>query len=1112
MAIILHSSNLNINSYYYNLNSIINYYLENDNLNNIFIIIPTGKWQRKLNNKIIFDYFEKFKKPLKKLNIFSPSQFINFFFNKFFSLNNYFVISDWYKFLIIEEIINNTELNFYKFQKDLLSLSLIKRLTDTINGIREDGLTSKDISDDLSIIDNQLIFDYQRLKEINIILKEYEEYLLQKNLFDNTRQITCIIQELDYLSKYSPEIISQKLFNNKEILLLFYGFTDFKKPEIELISKFGLSNLKVLINFDFSEINGPLCGNIQDTIRWLLETNKFKKFDTESNYDKLEPKNLEVDIFLRKYLFNNKNEIKYNFENFTKIYELPNKNMEVRFISKYIKKLIIEENFRPNEIAIVSRKPDEYANLFRQYLSIEKIPYNISERFLLKSSPIVIFVLDILDLILNNYHRDKFINILQNKLFDFKNSYLNIDKYNLIECLKNFKTLRNDWIKIFEKKIENLKILKQNDKYLNEDNLEIYNIDREIQNYKVALEDLKKFYNLLPKIDTKINWNIDKFYNLVKEDIINKFEIKEKIEQFYINLINYYRNKYYNTSLDFYLELEEIEKLSAAFVALISLLDELKYIYNKHNQNQRYSLAELINRLKLAVINQKYNIKERLNYGVEITSIEQIRGLDYKVIILCGANEGIFPIPFKTDIFLGKDIPDSKQRHYRAEQILFYQLMSHNLHFENKRTIITFFANDEGNEVSKSHFLNHLLNITNLQIINYNFNDDFLNLNKLFNIIEFRKNNHLKESTANNINHKISNLVKLQVIDNLKDEFEKIVLKDKSVSEFDTYSECSYKYLVSKFYKLYEFNDLDYEFSPLEIGNLLHKIIFIFYNTLKESTDNKIILNNNFELRPIKLLENNFDKYLEILFKIAHEILVQTKDVNQFFDIFYYEIIGIEYQENLPNIDNFKNNGLLYKWLSKEIENAKNNLTFFPSLFEFSFGLGNQIKSLNIENYFNLKGKIDRIDIYEDKENQVIYFLIIDYKLKINKDKHSSTAIKNLKSFQMPLYLYATKSILENESIYDLNFEYGGAAYQSLREIETNNRKYVILNNNLKNKFTDLGRIKILDNTSIENSISAANDIINKIKDGNFNLLNKRDKPCSYCNYFSICRVDSLNT
>jgi ATP-dependent helicase/nuclease subunit B len=503
--------------------------------------------------------------------------------------------------------------------------------------------------------------------------------------------------------------------------------------------------------------------------------------------------------------------------------------MEVRFISKYIKKLIIEENFKPNEIAIVSRKPDDYANLFRQYFSIEKIPCNISERFLLKSSPIVIFVLDILDLILNNFHRDKFINILQNKLIDFKNSYLNIDKYNLIECLKNFKTLRNDWIKIFEKKIEDLKTLKQNDKYLNEDNLEIYNIDREIQNYTVALEDLKKFYNFLPKIDKKINWNIDKFYNLVKEDIINKFEIKEKIEQFYLNLINHYHKKYYSTNFDFYLELEEIEKLSAALVAFISLLDELKYIYNKHNQNQKYSLVELINRLKLAVINHKYNIKEKLNYGVEITSIEQIRGLDYKVIILCGANEGIFPIPFKTDTFLGKDIPDSKQRHYRSEQILFYQLTSHNLHLEDKRTIITYFGKEEGYEVAKSHFLNHFLNITNLQIKEYNFNDDYLNLNLLFNTIEFKRNNLVKEHFGKNINLKFSNIVRLEIIDNLKEELEKIVLKDKSVSEFDTYSECSYKYLVSKFYKLYEFKELDYEFSPLEIGNLLHKILFIFF-------------------------------------------------------------------------------------------------------------------------------------------------------------------------------------------------------------------------------------------------------------------------------------------
>jgi ATP-dependent helicase/DNAse subunit B len=72
-----------------------------------------------------------------------------------------------------------------------------------------------------------------------------------------------------------------------------------------------------------------------------------------------------------------------------------------------------------------------------------------------------------------------------------------------------------------------------------------------------------------------------------------------------------------------------------------------------------------------------------------------------------------------------------------------------------------------------------------------------------------------------------------------------------------------------------------------------------------------------------------------------------------------------------------------------------------------------------------IKGKIDRIDlIFLDK----IYFIVYDY--KSSNTFPSTNDIKNYKSFQLPIYLFAAQEILKNE--FEIEAEIGGAFYVNL--------------------------------------------------------------------------------
>ncbi|HRP01703.1 MAG TPA: exodeoxyribonuclease V subunit gamma [Candidatus Kapabacteria bacterium] len=1132
MPIIVHNTEFDINKNQLNLNEIISNYIVKDKIDELFIVLPTAKWQRYLNNHIVRQYFEHHKKPTPSLNIYNLSKFTEFIYSKLFKQNEHVLISDAFRLSKFEEACNKADLHFFRNFGQKMNLNLVKRLSDTIYGLKEDGIRVNDLMKDIEVIATSIeggidySYDLGRLKDIYQIYKEFE-YLLKSKLLDLPALIDLVSQKLSDVNLLNPNSIKELVFDNRDIVIFVYGFTDFKKPEIDFLSKFGYSNIPLAIHIDFSSKNGPLYSNMREIVNWLEQTQRFKSFEDDMNDElngKQDPTQLNINTFLRKHLFIEKSIMNYSqLNDKLTIYELDDINNEVIFIAKLVKKLIIEDKYKANEICVVARQPSVYTDLIRNEFNKERIPHNISDRFELKSSPIITLIFNVLELITNDYHRDTYIKILKNPLVNFEKNIkedVHIDIDNLIRVFSAFKLLRYPWDNKFDSRINylNHRINQKNEDAAEE--FEINLLKHELANVIKAKNDFLIINSKLPQLNGKTDLTSDEFTNLVKDNIIDRLGVIEKIKDFYKRTFEIHTKGLYTSHINF--TIDEIEKLSKSINKFIKLLNEINYINNMLNPNIKFSIYELIERLKIAVSGEKYNIHEKVNYGVDITSIEQTRGIPYKVSILCGAFEGNLPIAFKTDSFIGKDIPNSKERHYNSEQVQFYQFLTNNSAQQGYKLFITYPSKMDNNDLVPSHFLLSLYKITgidkhSLYKISYNNVEHMKWFSYLTNISEIEeerfKTLHDKHDTYfNYLANRKSTLPLVRILsDNPQVDYNFNIDSNSilSISTLENYNECPYKYYVSKVLKIQEEKDTNKELSSLEKGDLIHYVLFKFYNSLKEDIASD---NSNTTFNTIKLCTQKQDEIYTLFIHIAHAIFKEFKDSDIFFDLFYNEMLGFDFREELGEYPGLSDNkGKLLQWLKKELKRQSDDKFYKPALFEYAFGFKKETAVL-IDNKFRLRGKIDRIELKEG--DNVIKFNVADYKMVLGK-KHSYSSIIKGESLQMPLYMYAFKKILEGqEAINKLQVDYHGAVYYPTTKFYENKNsvfyKFALYDDELIEQEVSPRSKKNIKNINevIDNSIQHASHIVDNINSGIFDI--KPGRHCQFCTFAAICRKNTL--
>jgi ATP-dependent helicase/DNAse subunit B len=722
----------------------INEAIRNDSLQDLFIIVPTGKIIRYLRSVITKAYYTKHNKPVTKLNLFTLQSFVKYCYGRLFPPFKYRIISDAYQFALFEEAAESANLNFYKVNSRSQG-HVLQRLASIVFGLKEDGITPESLRKDISEIELYEKYEIEpaKLGDIAILFEEYERILGDKFLdFPALLRLTInrMIHENAIIDKQAetsfpelfPEIKATELFPEGTHIFMS-GFSEFKPPETMFLSLFAKHKIPFGIQIDYDVKNGPLFGNLEDSIIHLTKAGNrlLSQDETPKNEG-----NEAASVFLRRWLFNRERETRTNkLNDIIKIVQADDRSDEVRSIAKLIRYLNLIEQVPLPEICICCRQPELYSGLFREKFNEYRIPVNISDRFSLAVSPVVTAIFSLMDIVLKGYTYRDIHKALHNPFLSFdkinnKSDRNDFDAINLLNFAQKLRitgghrtTAEKSWELRLKQHVDYLydRLISLNDSYAD---------TTEIESAQMNLVAAKKAYSDFIHLKSLIKWQNtailpDECSAIIKDRIIKEFSIPENISR---GTNNIKFGKDVPDRFEQLKKLEDLEKSARALATFTGLLDEMTYILKDRYPGKKFNLDFYARKLKSAVSACRYQVHEKPAYGVTVTSIEQTREIPYKVMILCGAVDNEFPIAYKPESFLGKELPDTEIRHLQSERMLFFQFLVNApamLDAGSRKIYLFYPKQSESLELVRSRFIDSLI-----KICDFKDNDYLIDLSK----------------------------------------------------------------------------------------------------------------------------------------------------------------------------------------------------------------------------------------------------------------------------------------------------------------------------------------------------------------------------------------------
>lgn len=1018
------------------INKILNDKINNSKLEEILIIVPTNRKLRSLKKDLV----------LKSPN--STTGKINI--ETLVTLSSKLILGETYRNRLASEAVvsvllsqsfKNVKLQYFNNYGGNIPSGTIDKIYNVISEYKKNGMTPENLFSSLEKLSDEV--EKRKGNDITKIYKEYQKLLKEVNLFETGDIYSSAAKQ----NKTDFEKSFKELFPFVDTILIS-GFDEFYIPEIDIINSLSLiNNSKLFLSFDYG--NNEFLFNHLKTCYGQITAKGFNLIEDKTNYE-----NSDFLLILKNNLFNPESERINKYKNRINIIKATDRRHEVTIIAKEIKKLISDDNIKPDSVAVVCNLIDNYSPLVKDVFNEFGLPLNLTDRTPLSNSSPVISIINLLEIIENDFYYKSLFRALSSGYC----SVLKIDVSNLYKISSELGIISdyNKWIKDIDATISFIS------------NYENSNNEKRIKHFQKARTDLNSIYNTLKVFNENLT---PSDFNKELNNLINKMQIP-------IHLVN-------NKS-------DKKEENIKALTDFISLSSELTELYeDEFGKETNFDLHFYLNNLRTAVKSARFNIKERQGYGILVTTLNEIRGLKYQYLFIIGMNDGDLPTRYSPEIFFSPEYLEKyKIKHQYGERFLFYQALSS---FE-KSVYLTIPKTDGKKELMTSHFLNDLLKQFEVNEISSSVYDNLIySVNNLLgnyssikdkietlpfskefignavNIEEARKTGSVYAGDYNGILN-IENISD----NNLLEEFKN---KTFSITQLELYAACPYKYFLERILNIETVGEPDENIEAKEIGLLLHNILYKFYIKIKSE-----------ELILAGCDEKVFAKAFRIIIKIAKE---EIEKLNFDKEVNFYEY------EKILGVNGDSKNSILYLFLKTE---QSLNPDFVPQLFEFSFGNENPLLIDNIK----LRGKIDRVDI-DDKNN---FFKVYDYKLggKKPSEYDLSTGLK----LQLPLYLLALMDEKGNKykpaeaAIYSLKFkedEFGLSPLKpkgSRKTFET-----------AKEEFTDI------NNSLIENAKRKIKEFTEGIVKGDFRLSpheNREEIVCRFCEFKSVCRVSNLDS
>lgn len=1034
-----------------NLDLLLDEYIQQKRLNELLIIVPTNRKIRYLKRDLIS---LSPGKSVTSLNLYTLGTFAT----KLFQSNNFEaakVLSDASAAVLLNKSFKETTLKYFSIYKGEIPRGTLDRIKNVISEYKRNGILPEKI-----FSESQNLTGSEKLKAEDIA-GIYDKYLLncyKLHAFEigDIYSVLNNVNDENFIERFKNQFPEVKI-------IIINGFDEFTQPEIEIINKASnISGIELFVVFDYYQFNPALFSHLDGCYDKLIQKGFYEIVDTSQVLFNEYKKRIRERLFLL-----SKNESPVTSE--VKISKIiaSSPDEEIRIIAKEIKRLIIDDKVQPDSICVTFNLISDHSVIVRDIFEEYGIPYNLTDRFSLSESQPIVALINFLEILQNNFYYKNIFRALTGRWIKIDG----VDLSNLLSVASNLKIVSgyNNWLEAITNAIDEAKMLSED-----EDNRFL-----PIEFYRKAKEDIEKINDHLNPFKEKIR--IKDFTDQLR-NLVFKLELPQKI---------------LNDNLDY------IEKNTKALTVFLDIIEEIFDLLSYENgKEKKYSLDYFLTQIKTALQFTRYNIKERHGQGVLVTSINEIRGLNFNYIFIGGLIDGEFPTRYQPEIFFSGSFRKDDYKHTLEERYHFYQALCS----AEKSVYLLYSKKDEKKEFTPSSFLKDVsrifvvddiypANYSTLvqsksellklfsrsipndfsnELIKYGIDVDKINANLI--IDKTRQENPFANSSyTGNIFNDLSEEAKQKLFEQKGKQY--------SASQLEEYAKCPFQYFLKRILQLETIEEPKEELEAFELGSIVHTILHQFYVSLNEK---------NISLFGCD--ENTFSIAEKMIFDIAESKIEKLK--------LYSNLIFME-RERILGIEGNKKNSILYKFLEQERENQEG---FKPEFFEVAFGKFNNssdsFREIKVEE-ISVRGKIDRIDVDYEKSS----YKVIDYKL--GGKKPSKDDIKSGISLQLPLYVYASKKIIEAE----LNKTFVPA-------------KTVIYSLKLKKNEFGEKLIHISDNkkpdddeliASNEEMIEICSKIIpvyvENISNGKFNLTmleDRENKVCQYCDFKAICRIQDV--
>jgi len=977
-----------------------------------------------------------------------------------------------------------------------LSTGTFQKLASVVNGLREAGVGVEELRTEVEA--NEL-GEGRKLAEVLAIMEAYEAQL-GNSFADPALEMRGVLK---VFASEAPQSVWWNAFPSKPDVLFIDGFDEFARPEFELLEWLAtVPGLTVVLNFDFHPANEDLFFHLEDNYHsfsgiGFRPPDRPSRAHVENSPGEHEQPAALFHEHVRRNLFRHDDTIeRIDAREFVTLIEAADREAEVDTIARIIKARVVEKPEADlSRICVATAHSGAYTPLFREAFARYGIPANITDRYRLDASPLVVGILALGAVVENNFRRRDLLRALTSP-------YVRpgVDAANLESVSAGLRITAG--ARKWEERIESRLSVVENQLRTVDDELELSLLEREARMLRKGLDDFRILKEMLAPLSGE---HTPAEFHRKLLDLLDKAGVESSLRP--------HRGPSTGPTGIPGERWEDAERDSRAFATFLSVLEDVVRLRESQNPGPA-PLFDYLADLKGAVSLSRYNIRQRYGYGVYVTSIEETRGLSFDTMFIAGLVDGEFPAPYQSEVFLSvRRMAEKRKRFLFQERYLFYQASTN-----FKRYLYLTYPAAEGNakELVTSSFVNALKAIADVRewkkkdgaedqervrILHGIWSRDEL-LRRVSEVM-WREGSRPDHPAAKEVIKKLGYPIHVEqsragehtekayegfILDGAPEDMKETIAARRggvySVSQLETYAQCPFKFFAQRLLKLTPIEEVEEGITPLEKGNLLHQIFFEFFTRWRDEKQPP--------LRECSEVE--FKEATDLLLSMARARLDLIHINAPLWELDKEELLG---GPGRP--------GVMREFLENERRRPD---MLAPRYFEASFGgrSGRSDAKLSSSDPVKIgdvlvRGKIDRIDV-DDTSG---LWIALDYKTgKIPPAK----GMWRGEQLQLPVYALAIRE-LRNRARERAGAGPAGAFYLAKEdEVEIVPQlvpKEVVKNLGLTKKGVSPEEYESI----VDGAGTFIRDYVTAIAEGRFPLTSseKVKYVCKGCDYRMMCRI-----